>query len=92
MVCGVWYENDTHIVFTYVLHASFLGCLQHSAYIPCVSFLYLTIILSAAFFETSSNYGLRFHHFILCKMFVQDFTTKHDILGVREWEANHLVL
>ena len=36
MVCVIWYENGIHSVFTYVSHASHNGCLQHSAYIPCV--------------------------------------------------------
>ena len=35
MVCGIWYENGIHSVFTYVLCASCLGCLQCSASIPC---------------------------------------------------------
>ena len=35
MVCCIWYENDIHSVFTYVLHALHSGCLQCSASIPC---------------------------------------------------------
>ena len=35
MVCGIWYENWIHSIFAYVSHASHLGCLQHSASIPC---------------------------------------------------------
>ena len=39
MVCGIWYENGIHSVFTYVLYVSCLGCLQCSAYIPCISYI-----------------------------------------------------
>ena len=35
MVCGIWYENGIHSVFTYILRVSHLGCLQGSASIPC---------------------------------------------------------
>ena len=41
MVCGIWYENGIHSVFTYVSHSSYLGCLQCSVSIPCFKVLIL---------------------------------------------------
>ena len=43
MVCGIWYENGIHSVFTYVLHALCSGCLQRNASIPCIIFRNQTI-------------------------------------------------
>jgi hypothetical protein len=39
MLCGIWYENGTHIVLTYVSQASHLGCIQYSASIHCILYI-----------------------------------------------------
>jgi hypothetical protein len=40
-ISGIWYENGIHSVFTYVLHVSCSGCLQHTLHIFVVSLKFL---------------------------------------------------